>query len=147
MTQEKDYIDLADRVEAAMPWTVDNSPHFHRMRATDVEIARLVKWDSAVGHGRGDRYGVPAYTASVDAAMTLVPEECCDWLFRRFEDGTFACDLEIVGERVQSIDASGASIPLALTAAALRCHASRVGDRRGEDGVSPHTKQAGTGAG
>jgi len=29
----------------------------------------------------------------------------------------------------------------------VRAHASRVGDRRGEDGVSPHTKQAGTGAG
>lgn len=75
-------------------------------------------------HGTGyDR--LPSFTASIDAAMTLVPEGA----MRRSGDsamgmyGTFFCD--IIAEDGRGFHALAKSEPCAITAAALRAIAAK----------------------
>ena len=122
MASEAELLALASRVERSLPWEVDNSPHFHNMRALDLEIARSVGWDSAQSSGRGDRYGIPAYTASLDAAMTLVPEGRW-WSV----NGGNRADVWASGYIDERWHATAATPALALTAAALRARAATMG--------------------
>lgn len=60
------------------------------------------------------------YTASLDAALTLLADKLVYLEFRRFDDGTWGCDLEAIGVKVGSISAVAATKELAFCAAALR---------------------------
>lgn len=58
------------------------------------------------------------------AAMTLVPEGWGYIDFRRFDDGTVGCDMEVIGIVVDTIEACAATPALALCAASLRALAA-----------------------
>ena len=134
---------LAERVERAGP-----------DRELDLAIAKVRRvnpvpagatYDYALDDGKhawsaGMGMGVPAYTASLDAAMTLVPEGCGVKLDRywigRQEGPVWSAHLAFGGipespRRVhEAFDAE--TPPLALGAAVLR--AAAKGDARAQDG-------------
>lgn len=70
---------------------------------------------------------VPNYTASLDAAMTLVPEGHF-WL--RLSELTMTVSRPDPNEKrwAKHFEAAGATPALALVAASLRAHAERIGD-------------------
>ncbi|MGF7152494.1 hypothetical protein [Novosphingobium gossypii] len=75
------------------------------------------------------RYEPPAFTASVDAAMTLVPEGCLHmartiWDAAGKTAGIGRVDRYVSGKWTDGFDSCAASPALALTAAALRALAS-----------------------
>lgn len=125
---------LADRVEAAGIEAL-LGPTAWQINGDIAETMGLVP--EGLYRGQGDaadrwfanvvrRYQAPSFTTSLDAAMSLVPEEASWSLY------------DIVGKR-ESVRMHGdgydvlcaaATAALALTAAALRAHASRVGDGR-----------------
>ena len=128
MTQEKDYLDLADRVEAA------KGPD----RELDLRVAMAVLpgWDYPLDDAAvafHTKYGgQPAYTASLDAAMTLVPEGArIAALAQEIGTPRWLVKLGNADRPGGLPTCAGATPALALTAACLRAHASRVGDRRG----------------
>lgn len=105
-------------------------------RETDAEIAEAVGEE----HGRksgwcnsdnGDYYVIEEcarpYTASLDAAMTLVPEGHF-WL--RLSELTMTVSRPDPNEKrwAKHFEAAGATPALALVAASLRAHAERIGD-------------------
>jgi hypothetical protein len=65
---------LADRVEAAErgDWELDSD--IHSLISPDRKHPYLVGTHIDDTHPSGRPYSAPAYTASIDAAMTLVPE-------------------------------------------------------------------------
>lgn len=121
---------LAARVEAASGADRD----------LDAEIARAAGWDTVdgeqwwspadaaerrrlkVSRWRHQPVPLPAFTASLDAAMTLVPE---GW--RKMVDDLDRTPEAIVStpEQRRSWDAAAATLPLALCAAALRALAAQ----------------------
>ena len=121
-------IELAERVEALA------GPD----REVDFAIARTLGWREvgnptcAMGlmgrwyHPDGkmtDHLGSPRYTASLDAAMTLVPEGN-DALVRLFPNGKGGAHV-YPGMRATLPMISAVTPPLALTAAALRALAAQ----------------------
>ena len=101
--------ELADRVE-----TLDGPCY-----DTDELIGITVGFDFQFELGGAISRPPPHYTASLDAAMTLVPEGF-DWLRKDFRTMTVvmpAADQKAWGRH---IDATGATPALALCAAALR---------------------------
>lgn len=142
-------LELAERVEAATgpdrvidniiwaliapdePWIVGNEPGPFPQKAIYGTRSDMLEWLT------GDKAealngALPSlqYTASLDAAMTLLGE-CIYIEFRRFDDGTFGCDIEAIGVKVNTVSATATSYALALTAAALKARAlATQGDLR-----------------
>jgi len=123
-----DLMELASRVEAGeepdreldvrISLALSGTPYSD----SDV-IDMLAIRDEPTGYGvyrPADEY-VPAYTASLDAAMTLVPE---GWDWTLYSDGS--CEIGRKPDRgcLMNADyiAEAATPALALTAAALRAH-------------------------
>jgi hypothetical protein len=152
MTQEKDYLDLADRVEAAkgpdreldcLIWAAATE---QQVVWTGADNHLLIIGSAAIGwidpgeHSRNfgcNRLAtgpgsIPAYTASIDAAVTVVPEGWT-WSIPGFVKPWWDCRIvRLADGRVsQPLPQPCETPPLAILAAALRAHASRVGDRRG----------------
>lgn len=98
-----DLLRLAERVEAA------EGPD----RELDREICLALRSGRWISPG-----AVPAYTSSLDAAMTLVPEGCGIAIFWFSLDRI--AEAQVGGDRKMK----GATTALALTAAALRARAS-----------------------
>lgn len=75
-------------------------------------------------------WNAPAYTASIDAAMSLVPEGR-EWRVRWCElpDGTWA-SIARIGENGCGLNTSAATPALALCAAALRARATLSEDAK-----------------
>lgn len=104
-------------------------------RELDADIAplqglRIVDEGHPLGRccydGNGQSVTLPRYTASLDAAMSLVPEEYCVDLMSH-EEGWDA--------RIGSPAYARAATPaLALTAAALRARASEITDQPQQHG-------------
>lgn len=65
------------------------------------------------------RYAPPAYTASLDAAMTLVPEGCGWSLVQATYEKSYGC-IESGDDRTPDLEARAATPALVLCAAALR---------------------------
>lgn len=65
----------------------------------------------------------PRYTASLDAALTLVPE-CDSWTLARLGTGAFCCAISFSDEEVASSISDAKSASLALCAAALCARAA-----------------------
>lgn len=98
----------------------------------DAEIKEAVNhsWDYAADWGQRG-HEVPrahAYTASIDAAMTLVPE---GWAIKIeiYEDGSYVAlfDDRVHPERLPDVGGEAATPALALTAACLRAIAGKEG--------------------
>ncbi len=112
-------IELAERCEAAMGSDRD----------LDADIARATGWQDVRSEGYGSIRGlrptgkrehVMRFTASLDAAMTLVPE---GWCFEVTNYDTFArVRAAVLGSTSYSADADTPA--LALCAAALRARAA-----------------------
>lgn len=135
---EQDYLDLADRVEAA------TGPD----RELDAEIEIAVHgfpqtaYDKRNRHYPSDRLAFvndwigTHYTASLDAAMTLLG---ADWGYEQHRPADkkprHYVELWWVPTFPGKTHSSGATPALALTAACLRAHGSRVGDGRGLNSV------------
>jgi hypothetical protein len=111
-----DLLSLISRLEAAKEGS----------RELDQEI-----WFNHVWEGQGDERDVPAYTSSVDAALSLVPE---GWSFYRLDQYSNGPD-PIWGWGAQlrchanpevglAIGETRASMPLALCIASLRARAT-----------------------
>lgn len=79
-------------------------------------------WFSPIGDMR-IRYTPPAYTASIDAALSLVPEGC-------WAEGSLSSPAALEIHDPMTFDPLGqgwaATPALALTSAALRAHAARL---------------------
>jgi hypothetical protein len=81
----------------------------------------------------GDVERAPAYTASLDAAMTLVPEGLVPWFdwHHKASDAPGVVSYEAYVQRISDActlgDGEGSSYALALTAAALRAIAAGEG--------------------
>jgi len=128
-------LELAERLERA------DGPD----RGLDVEIAVAVDWrwdgweeGESTARGQADARGIdwlaeratsgmnsmwrgiPAYTTSLDAAMTLAPEGWSYIDFLRYADGTIECTLEAAGLKTPGATGAGRSQAIALCAAALR---------------------------
>lgn len=89
------------------------------------------RWYRADGT-MSDHFGVPRYTALLDAAMTLVPEGWIVALEIFPEEGSEALlrDDRINPVRLSNQEASAATPALALCAAALRARAAHTEDAR-----------------
>lgn len=120
-------LELAERVEAAVGADAE----------IDAAIAAALGWrkvpnpTSAGGMidmwGRGEHFneyrrGLPAYTASLDAAMTLVAADAPE-IKLHLHLGKWRAIVWNVGRNV-GFDADAATAPLALTAASLRALAA-----------------------
>jgi len=68
------------------------------------------------------RYEPPAYTASLDDAMSLVPDGC-DWLRKDFGTMTIVREGKLEKDWARHTDGKGATPALALCSAALRARA------------------------
>ncbi len=124
MSEEATLIALAERVEQAS----------EASRPLDADVALTQGWHELPGDnwiGPLGQIAVPAYTASLDAAMTLVPEGCGFLLTAtsherwaqivresKLDDGT-----PLIGGMASSKAATPA---LALTAACLRARAASL---------------------
>ena len=85
----------------------------------------LLQWSPPRPWSRSWR-PVPAYTASLDAAASLVPAGF-DWSIR--VDGRCRAEVDREDEAMQSLNTSSAHTPArALTAAALRARAAEAGN-------------------
>lgn len=88
----------------------------------------FVKWDGAGAIWRGaggsirhyPANGVPHYTASLDAALTLVPEGCGYQIISGFDEGGLTHASVYVPEIDNGERGDSATAALALCAAALR---------------------------
>ena len=136
-------LDLAARIEAATgadrevdrlieetrPGVLRHSDHTrtdaHRKAPND-EWAYVISGDGHPDYPPGQGYPSPRYTASLDAAMTLVPEGM-RWAVDTFSgkaEATIAIIDDATGYYVGDESTSHAVTPaLALTAAALRARA------------------------
>jgi hypothetical protein len=94
-------------------------------RETDRAIERANPLCLDYGFDDSDR-PTPAYTSDMNAAMGLVPNGWCYLDLRRFDDGSFACSMELIGIRVSEVEATSATPCLAMLGAALRAHAAMV---------------------
>ena len=106
---------LAERVEGL------NGPD----RDTNEQILLAMGWsvvDRVLVDPSGNRvFSVPDYTASLDAAMSLVPEGCAPGVYRRDSDDWASM---IFGPTWQTVaDTRAKTAALVLTAAALRARA------------------------
>lgn len=119
--------DIAEALGLNPPWAGKRTPHF---------------WRDSWSDGR-DYWDAPAYTTSLDAAMTLVPKGW-GWLVsqpneKAIASGLLKKDTPVMGEVQYGCDrrytVAAATPALALCAAALRAHAARLTlsteDRRG----------------
>ncbi|MBP0492124.1 hypothetical protein [Roseomonas indoligenes] len=104
-------LELAARVEAL------TGADFETDRAIDVVVRK------------GGYWSPPAYTASLDAALTLVPEDEPVTLGMRQTSTTLPWAR--IGKPWHGADTTAATPALALTAASLRARAAQV---RGEEG-------------
>ena len=73
----------------------------------------------AVVGGGGQTFAAPEYSASLDAAMTLVPEEMARGEFGRYDNAPGHWVILSFTE-MDCVEGTGATVPLAFTAAALR---------------------------
>ena len=111
-----DLLDLAARVEAA----AGPDPRLDCLIENALGLAKFER-DPHMGYGDADynRIDPKPFTASLDAAMMLVPEGY-DWMLGRTNSGlTIHAE---VGGRGEDYMVFGATPPLALTAACLRAH-------------------------
>lgn len=103
----------------------------------DIELAIVPgaidrrSWDGSVAIGVGKRaYNPPAYTTSLDAAVTLVPEGWAwlvEWIGKPFTEGMARLWIpgsRTQGLRIETVMATAKTPALALCAAALRALAS-----------------------
>jgi len=146
-----DLIALAERVEKL------GGP----CRETDVEIARAVRWlpervnpiawdgrnyELAPSYWFKDGFGLPRYTASIDAAMTLcephwwinmsAPLSPDAYGYSRESQRRPRAGMECIGDPYSS-GGNGATLPLAVSSMALRARASMTrttGDGDGNNG-------------
>lgn len=122
MTTESELIALAERVEAA------TGPD--RELDECIGMAIGLKNTMRVGHeclgtDRVVPVRCPTFTASLDAAMTLVPEGC-DWSVDNFDgaNGKPSAWVHVRKSSAAIEQVTGATPALALTAAALRARAA-----------------------
>ena len=95
-------------------------------RELDAEIDDfMLKHGPETDRIRNPRYVLP-YTASLDAALTLV-QEGCEWLRKSPQTMTVYRVPDDLKEWARHIDARGATDALALCAAALRARAAAHG--------------------
>jgi hypothetical protein len=136
MTDRSTLLELAERCEKA------TGPD----RALDEAIARVVSWrpDGLTASEKyppwwfADAFGMPRYTASLDAAMTLamphwwwnasapLSEAAYGW--SREDQRQPRAGFEMIGEPY-SVGARAATVPLAICAAALRALANQPEDQ------------------
>lgn len=101
---------------------VDHEPGRFPRKAIYGPVTKLVPMAEANGEDAADYINAPRYTASLDAAMTLVPEGH-NWAVEHSTDGDGAwCYDKNVNNTGPSLAATPA---LALTAAALRARAAQ----------------------
>jgi hypothetical protein len=114
-------IELAERCEKA------KKPD----RELDADIALTQGWTEHPGDnwiGPHGQISVPAFTASLDAALTLVPEGH-DWIIEHVNGGLTICAR--VGHNDPDRISWGDIAALALCAAALRARAAQNAEQRG----------------
>lgn len=131
-----DYEELAKRCEAATGadreleariWCVLNGKRYkghsqaYRSNETQVEYTEPPKRTRHVTSGYRGNPHPPRWTASIDAAMTLVPAGC-DWLMDNFDGdcGKPSAWVHKRGSAREIVSITGATPALALTAASLR---------------------------
>lgn len=146
---------LADRVEREEPSReldaaiAQMASIAHRSRRTARGVNKGREWlvDS---HGRVEewRHAPPSYTTSLDAAVTLVPEQWTAWELRSHQAKTrFSADLSRLTECDAGEDwahGRGATPAAALTAAALRARAAlAVKDSEGDAPATSHATARG----
>lgn len=124
------------------PWTPENCWLAATVRPPEQEIAGMALWDWLDRYpddagDLGKTYNVPAYTASLDAAMTLALPSW--WLrlagplspeaygYSREEERIFRAGFGMIGAPY-SVGASGTTLPLAIVAACLKGRAYRIVD-------------------
>ena len=128
---------LADRVEAAKAWDIAldeavavamgwQRPMLPGTCGPDYEGRNRYEWHDTDQQPRG--FYPPQFTASLDAALTIYDAiRHIEWIDGGVEAYCFGGTFDSAVYLGYAVTA-----PLALTAAALRAHASRVGDGRGE---------------
>jgi hypothetical protein len=125
MTRD-DLTALIARVEAATgpDGVLDAEIH----RAANVALQDMIAYDIGgwlVGGKHPQPVKVPAYTASLDAAASLVPEGC-EWTRHFGANGRLT--MMVHGPDPAGSLAQAATPALALTAAALRARLAQMGD-------------------
>lgn len=120
--------DLAARVEAG------NVPdaRLNCLIENELGLARFER-DPRVGYGDADynRVDPKPFTASIDAAMTLLPEGARLRGFGEGKSGIWTTDIASRDDRRCIAIGSGSIPALALTAAALRAHAAIAKENEG----------------
>lgn len=123
MTEAASLIELAERVEAATgrDRELDALIHIEAGLAEGNTVAFKTGW--CAGSETNPRpVEAPAYTASIDAAMSLVPE---GWMWVGGSSPTHNAGMAVTRDGTQDgFDARAATPALALCAAALRARAS-----------------------
>lgn len=143
---------LADRVEGAtgadreldgsIGWAIGRFDHFRHGFDTTVSFYRIDDYSRAEIHVVGPKGGrviytdsdLPAYSASLDAAMGLVPEGDSFTVGQNVHHKHWVASVNYLGEdgapHSRSNSYSSASPALALTAAALRARAAMLGETK-----------------
>jgi len=123
MTSENAYRDLADRVEGATvaALVLDEAVGLVFFDGAKTDVTGIIQ----IGQIERRPFRVPAYSASLDAARSLVPEPG-KWSITSGTRGGWEAAVWLVDGL--ALDWRTAATPaLALTAAALRAHAARIG--------------------
>jgi hypothetical protein len=115
-------LDLASRCEAATGPDREIDCLIHEWRFTELTPAmRGMYYGEPTGEyfrdGGETTFRAPAYTASLDAAMSLVPEGWARWIYDADE---WRCICRLEDDNDREVGANAATWPLAITAAALR---------------------------
>jgi hypothetical protein len=117
--------ELDDEIARALGWTQ------HTDEDDPVFVNQTSTWWAEPGREWSTCSVVPSYTASLDAAMTLVPEGWRPIIDMASEEGAALVDLWALPEaspKPTRKHAKAATPALALCAAALRSHAHRMGE-------------------
>ncbi len=145
MTDKQAMLELADRIEAAegpcreLDAAIASAVRYfpkdvgfiwqHDLKPNSPEPGR-VECCTSLGTG-GPHYKAPSYTASLDAAMTLVPEGWCVDGMKESRSGPFWAVLRRRKWKPAPywVTCKGANLALALSAAAICALASQEADR------------------
>lgn len=128
MSKKEELLALADRIERLSEPCRKADADIVKALYPDAQIGEYVGYEDIVFHAKplvADKEILPFFTASLDAAMQLVPDGC-DWMADsfdgsksgfRFSAGVYACGGWIDCE-------AASSAPIAITVAALRSRAA-----------------------
>lgn len=109
--------ELDEAIAFALGWTAENDPELYAHPSPSDSVPRY--WTDPAGYGAGHG-GPPAYTTSIDAALTLVPVGYVR--LERYSDGwcVFVRDRARLGGHEASLQQPSAALALCIVALKTR---------------------------